>query len=269
MNPLSCDGFLGGRLRIWQPLKGYRGGTDPVLVAAACPAGAGDRVLDLGCGTGIAALCLAARVRGAVLTGVEISRTYAALARRSASENRADLTVIDGDIAALPAQVRHTVFDHVICNPPYFKSATRMQAADPSKERALSSPLPLATWIDQAVRRIRPKGTVTLIVRTDRLLDVLAPCHPRLGCLRLLPIAGRACTPASRVLFQGTKGARGPMQILSPLVMHTGHAHLHDGDTLSPAAQSILRDGAALRLRCGDGLSGPAWIGRQGGDSFT
>ena len=55
---LSHDAFLGGRLRIAQPRAGYRAGIDPVLLAASIPARAGQNVLDLGCGSGIAALCL-------------------------------------------------------------------------------------------------------------------------------------------------------------------------------------------------------------------
>ena len=51
---LSTDAFLGGKLRILQPRDGYRAGIDPVLLAASIPARAGDRVLDLGCGAGVA-----------------------------------------------------------------------------------------------------------------------------------------------------------------------------------------------------------------------
>jgi tRNA1Val (adenine37-N6)-methyltransferase len=61
---LSDDKFLMGRLRLLQPLRGYRAATDPVLLAAACPATPGQSVLDLGCGAGAAALCLATACRG-------------------------------------------------------------------------------------------------------------------------------------------------------------------------------------------------------------
>ena len=69
---LSDDKFLCGRLRLLQPLQGYRAATDPVLLAAACPAEPGQSVLDLGCGAGAAALCLGARVPGLTLdrTGI-------------------------------------------------------------------------------------------------------------------------------------------------------------------------------------------------------
>ena len=56
------DAFLGGRLVLRQPARGYRAGADAVMLAAACSARAGERVLELGCGAGAALFCLGARV---------------------------------------------------------------------------------------------------------------------------------------------------------------------------------------------------------------
>ena len=116
---LSRDAFLCGRLHLWQPKKGYRAATDPVILAAACPARAGERVLDLGCGAGAAALCLAARVPGVQLAGLEVQPAYATLARRNAVENGVDMQVECGDLAQMPVALRRD-FDHVIANPPYY-----------------------------------------------------------------------------------------------------------------------------------------------------
>ena len=58
----TLDSVLGGRVTLHQPAVGYRVAIDPILLAAACPAEPGERVVDLGCGVGTAALCLARRV---------------------------------------------------------------------------------------------------------------------------------------------------------------------------------------------------------------
>ena len=69
---LSEDALLGGRVRLRQPKTGYRVAIDPVLLAAAVPASLVDTVLDVGCGVGAASLCLAARVPGCRITGIEM-----------------------------------------------------------------------------------------------------------------------------------------------------------------------------------------------------
>ena len=132
---LTDDGFLGQRLRILQPRRGYRAATDPVLLAAAVPAQTGQSVLELGCGVGVASLCLAARVPGLGLSALERQPAYAALARENASRNDLDLTVVEGDLAAMPDDLRRS-FDHVIANPPYFAAGDGTAATDAGREAA-------------------------------------------------------------------------------------------------------------------------------------
>ena len=72
LDALTEDEFLGGQLRLLQPRHGYRAGMDAVLLAASVPAEPGQAVLDLGCGVGTAGLCLARRVEGLRITGVEL-----------------------------------------------------------------------------------------------------------------------------------------------------------------------------------------------------
>jgi tRNA1(Val) A37 N6-methylase TrmN6 len=68
------DFLLGGRVRLEQPAVGLRAAIDAVLLAAAIPARAPEAVLELGCGTGAALLCLAARLPGLALHDVGINR---------------------------------------------------------------------------------------------------------------------------------------------------------------------------------------------------
>lgn len=244
MSDLSEDGFLGGRLRVLQPRRGFRSGADAVMLAAACPATVGQAVLELGCGAGVASLCLGWRVPGLRLVGLEMQGDYADLARRNAAVNGIAMEVVTGDVARPPAELRAQVFDHVIANPPYFLGGTA--APDGGRAIARREETPLAAWIDAGLRRLRPCGMVTLIQRADRLDAILSGLSGRAGSVTILPIAGRAGREAGRVIVQATKGARGPLRLLSPFVMHVEAAHPGDREDLTDAASDVLREGSPL-----------------------
>src|SRR5882672_4568893 len=97
---LTDDAVLGGRLRLKQPRRGHRFGHDAILLAAACPARAGERVVDLGAGVGAAGLALAARIGAVELSLVEIDPTLAALATENAAHNGIAVRVNALDAAA-------------------------------------------------------------------------------------------------------------------------------------------------------------------------
>jgi tRNA1(Val) A37 N6-methylase TrmN6 len=241
---LSDDKFLCGRLRLLQPIKGYRAATDPVLLAAACPAEPGQSILDLGCGAGAAVLCLGHRVPGLALAGVELQPAYADLARRNALRNGMAVEVHDGDIARIPAALRRD-FDHVIANPPYYP-AKGSPSPVAARARAMQAETPLSEWVHSATRRLRPGGWLTLICGADGLPEVLAALPPKLGSASVLPLAPREGRPALRVILQARKGGRAPFRLLAPFVIHDGAAHDGDRESYTPAANAVLRDGADL-----------------------
>lgn len=243
---LTRDGFLGGRLAILQPRTGYRAATDPVLLAAAVPARAGQSVLELGCGVGVASLCLLARLPGLSATGIERQPDYADLARRNAAAAGLPLTVVTADLCDLPAGLRGRSFDHVIANPPYFRAGDGTSARDAGREGALREETPLAVWTDAALRRLAPGGWLTMIHLAERLGDLLATLDARAGSVSVLPVAPRIGRPAIRVILRARKGGRAPLRLLAPLVLHDGVAHLRDGDDYSAAARDILRDGQPM-----------------------
>lgn len=242
------DAFLGGRLTLEQPARGYRAGVDPVLLAAAVPAGSGDSILELGCGTGAALLCLGARVAGLGLYGVEVQPAYADLCRSNAAGNAIGATIWTADLRQPPAALRALSFDHVIANPPYFDRAAGSQSGQPDRDIAFGGDTPMADWMDAATRRLKPKGRLTLIQKADRLRDVLAGMDSRLGSIVVHPITGRAGRDADRILITARKGGRAALRLAPPIVLHAGEAHLRDGEDYAPAIRAVLREGAALPL---------------------
>ena len=229
------DTLLGGRIRLAQPTNGYRVAIDPVFLAAAVPARAGECILDLGTGAAAAALCLAARVAGCRVTGLELDARLAALARRNACANRADVTVVEGDVGAPPGALG-SGFDHVMANPPYLCAGAG--SLPPASRRAATvEDRPLASWLATALSRVRRGGTVTLILAAERACELLAEAR---GVV--LPLRPRAGAGPRRVLFQVRAGADGPLRRAPGMSLHEA-----DG-TFTAAAAAVLRKAAALVL---------------------
>lgn len=245
---LSQDAFLGGALRIKQPRDGYRAGIDPVLLAASLPARAGETVLELGCGAGVASLCLGRRVPGVGLTGLELQADYAALARHNATLNEIAMEVVTGDLADPPKSVIARQFHHVMANPPYFDRAASTPARDAGRETALGEKTPLAVWVAMAARRTRPRGTVTFIQRAERLPELLAHAAQHLGSLEVLPLIPRTGRAARLVLLRGRRGGRAAFRLHDGWILHSGARHEKDGDSYTMAATAVLREGAALQF---------------------
>ncbi len=243
MNDLTVteDTLLGGRVRLFQPKDGYRAAIDPVLLAAAVPAEDGQSVLDVGSGTGAAALCLAARVPGVALTGIELDREMLALARRSADANGVAAEWIEGDVLAPPAAVLARQFDHVISNPPY-RSAERGQRS-PHAARAAAHSIGDAdfdAWLAFCAARVRDKGTLSLVLPAGELSRAIAAIERRMGGLTVLPLWPKHGTEARRVILRARRGGRAPSRVLPGLVLHDA-----DGG-YTEAAEQVLRHAGPL-----------------------
>ncbi len=242
---VTCDEFLGGRLALLQPRKGYRAGVDPVFLAASCPARHGQSVLELGCGVGTAILCLGARVPGLRLVAIEKQRAMAELAAENAASAGIELDVVQGDLEAMPAELRRQSFDQVILNPPYFRRSSSSASDVPSREASMGEETSLETWLSVAARRLAPKGWLTLIHRPERLGDILSGLAG-LGGIQVQPLQPRVGRDATLLLIRARKGARAPLRLHAPVVLHSGARHEADGEDYAPEISAVLRHGAAF-----------------------
>lgn len=230
-------------MKLRQSAAGYRAGLDAALLAAACDAADGDRVIEAGCGVGGALLAAATRRPGARFVGLERDAAAAALARENAGLNQlADrVEIVEGDVAAGFRALGLPVFDAMISNPPFFDDPRALRAPAPEKSGAWMADAGLSAWTAFALKAVREGGSITLIHRADRLADMLALLATKAGSFRIRPVAPFADAPAKRVLVRAIKTGKAPLVLLPALVMHE-----RDGGKHSAQAEAILRGEAAL-----------------------
>jgi tRNA1(Val) A37 N6-methylase TrmN6 len=242
-NAFTDDRILDGRLVLRQPRKGYRAGVDAALLAAACDAPPGARVLDAGCGPGAALLSAAVRRPRVSFVGVERDPDALALAQSNIAANGLGerASAIAGDVAQRFSTLGLAPFDAAMANPPFFDDPAAIRGPAPEREGAYMADGGLEAWTRFLLKAVREGGSVTLIHRADRLADILALLGKGAGSFRIRPIQPFADEPAKRVLARAVKTGKAPLVLLPPLVLHDRAGGKHTAET-----EAVLRGEADL-----------------------
>ena len=193
----------------------------------------------------VAALCLLARCPEIHVTGIEVASRYAMLCEENAKRNgfggsirviHADIKeALRKDLASMPS---HGSFSHAFANPPYFEDGKATPSPHLLKAQAHAfGPDDLELWVKVMHTMVALRGTVTIVHRAETLGKLLATMEDRFGDIRIAPLYAREGTAASRVIVQGVKGSKAPMQLLPGLVLHDANSQF------TPEAEAILRDG--------------------------
>jgi tRNA1(Val) A37 N6-methylase TrmN6 len=239
------DRLLGGRIRLRQPTAGYRVAIDPVFLAASVPAEPHQLVLDVGCGSGAAMLCLAARVPHSRVVGLEMQRDLVRLAGDNVILNglEARASAMIGDLLHPPPRLSPGAFDHVMANPPFNERGRAIPAATAGKSAAtIEGEADLSAWVRFSLAMVRAKGTVTFIHRADRIDLLLGHLAGRAGEIVMFPLWPGQGRAASRILVRVRKQVAAPARLAAGLVLHEPDGRLTD------AADGVLREGRGLDL---------------------
>ena len=150
---------------VWHDRCAMKVGTDAVLLGAWADADAVERVLDVGCGSGVIALMLAQRFPQAHVTGVELDADAALQARENmlASPWADRLEVVQEDFCNYHPAMG---FDLIVSNPPYFIDALR----PPMEERSLArhaAGLNYETLFRRSGELLTAHGRVCVILPTE------------------------------------------------------------------------------------------------------
>ena len=226
-------------------MSGARVGMDPIFLAAAVPAQPHQQVLDIGCGSGAATMCLAVRVPDCRVVGLELQRDLVRLASNNVMLNGMSnrVAVIAGDLLHPPPRLSPGTFDHVMANPPFVELGRGTAAPDPAKAAAsLEGEARLADWVRFALIMVRDKGSVTFIHRADRIDALLGQIAGRAGEVVVFPLWPGMGRPASRILVRARKQIAAPARLAAGLILHE-----LDG-RFTAKAEAVLRGGEPLTI---------------------
>jgi tRNA1Val (adenine37-N6)-methyltransferase len=221
--PETVDELAAYGLQLIQPDAGYRFSLDPLLLADFATVADGDRVMDLGTGSGIIPLLIHRRLPMTTLVGIEHQQTLAAIARRNVEINgaAARVEIVELDLLHLRQRFKGASFDRVLANPPYRRQGSGKISPRPGRDRARhESTATLADFLAAAHFLVRPGGTISFIYHVSRLSELLVKGDElRMALVRLRFVHDQVHKPAKLVLAEFCRGGRGELQVLPPLLV--------------------------------------------------
>ena len=199
-------------------------GMDAVLLSGYVKVKPGEKVLDLGTGTGIIPILLEAKTMGSHFTGLEIQQESADMARRSVAFNHLErkIDIVQGDIKEASRLFGLSSFDVVTSNPPYMTANHGLTNPGDAKKIARHEILcTLEDVIREGAALLRPGGRLCLVHRPFRLAEIITlmvkyktePKRMRL----VYPYADRE---PNMVLIEGQRGAKSGMTVEKPLIVY-------------------------------------------------
>lgn len=241
MDNYTNDYLLNKQIKIFQPIDGYRASTDAVLLSSLVSGvKQGQRILDVGSGTGAISLCMAQRLKDFDINiiGAELQPELAKLSNMSAKANGFDsfLRYINCDIRE-KTELENCSFHHVVSNPPYAQN----DMPSPNKSKALAHnhhDFCLKSWIEYCLKMLRPFGYFYMINRAEAADEILHTLHKKAGNICLFPIYSKEGQNAKRIMVCAQKDSKAPLKIYPPFIIHQTNGEY------TKAANLILREGA-------------------------
>lgn len=208
-----------------QPKRGYRFSIDAILLGRFVRVRAGSRVLELGAGSGVITMMIAALGNPRDAVAVEVQPEMAAMLRRSIVLNHLEwVRVIEADLRSRNiAEIEVNRFDLVIANPPYRAGRSGRESPDHGRRIARSeTSASLADFIAAASRYAREGGRVAFVFAAHRSAELISAMRAKkLEPKRMRFVHPYAHTRAGMVLIEAAKGGGVELEVEPPLVIHS------------------------------------------------
>jgi len=211
-------------LKIIQKTDGFCFGMDAVLLSGFAHVKRGEKVLDMGTGTGIIPLLLSAKTQGEHFTALEIQNEIAEMAARSVEMNHLEekIEIVNGDIKEASRIFGGASFDVVTTNPPYMNDAHGLK--NPTEVKAISRHEVLCTLEDvvrEGAKVLKSGGRMYMVHRPHRLIEIITvmkqyKMEPKRMCM-VHPFKDKE---ANMVLIEAVKGGGSWLKMEAPIIVY-------------------------------------------------
>ena len=208
-------------------------GTDGTLLGAWADISHSERILDIGCGSGLIAIMAAQRSNADVI-GIEIDCDAAHQAQKNVMQCAWSdrIEIINCDI-----QKYHSdrLFDAIVSNPPFFKNS--LKCPDNSRTTARhDDTLPCHTLMQCAKNLLADRGTLSVVIPSEMLGSWCDEAlFKGLSARRITHVRTLPHKPSKRVLIEFVKGAHAKPVITEFILENTPGNY-------SQEAKELLRD---------------------------
>ena len=210
--------------KIIQNTEKFCFGMDAVLLSSFAFVKAGEKVLDMGTGTGIIPILLEAKTEGEHFTGLEIQPESAEMAGRSVALNNLNekIDIVEGDIKEASNIFGKNIFNVVTVNPPYMNDLHGIKNPDMPKAIARHEVLcTLEDVVREASYVLKQNGRLYMVHRPHRLVEIIqAMKNYKLEPKRIRFVHHYEDKEANMVLIEALKGGKSMVKIEKPLVVY-------------------------------------------------
>ena len=198
--------------QIIQNPKKFCFGMDAVLLSGFAKAKRGDQVLDIGTGTGIIPILMAAKTKAAHLTGLEIQHESADMAMRSVQFNHLEerITIVQGDVREAGTYFAPASFDVVTSNPDSAKMIARHEIC-----------CTLEDVVSQTAKLLKNSGRFYMVHRPFRLAEIFNMLiRYKLEPKRMQMVYPYIDKEPNMVLIEAMKGGKSRITCEPPMIVY-------------------------------------------------